>query len=367
MLNANAGGKKLDIPLNSKFSQYAGICMAASFLLMLVSNMRTNAAGIITSIFLCVPFIVIALLPKKNVALFIIPLAITALLNVANIFQGFPRLILELCYIALLVVFILITGGSLNKKKDAFYICGAIVIAAVLARLFPLLALVPEYGFGALRLAFSSLVEAVFFFGAYLLLILGLDSDPDKEYFTVHTTDADSDILKEEKSIGLCIVLSILTLGIYSLFWLYSFVKKIRLLDGDQKSFIGEYLCLILVPFYAIYWFYISSQKLYRGARAREVYLNDNKTLYLVLAIFIPIAAYAILQSDLNTIAKQLKGEIETKPQSVGVSAADSAPAATVVNNVSSADELLKFKELLDKGVITQEEFDAKKKQLLNL
>ena len=33
----------------------------------------------------------------------------------------------------------------------------------------------------------------------------------------------------------------------------------------------------------------------------------------------------------------------------------------------SSADELLKFKSLLDSGVITQEEFDAKKKQLLGL
>ena len=34
---------------------------------------------------------------------------------------------------------------------------------------------------------------------------------------------------------------------------------------------------------------------------------------------------------------------------------------------VSPADELKKFKELLDMGVITQEEFDAKKKQLLGL
>lgn len=33
----------------------------------------------------------------------------------------------------------------------------------------------------------------------------------------------------------------------------------------------------------------------------------------------------------------------------------------------SSADEILKFKNLLDMGVITQEEFDAKKKQLLGL
>ena len=33
----------------------------------------------------------------------------------------------------------------------------------------------------------------------------------------------------------------------------------------------------------------------------------------------------------------------------------------------SSADELKKYKELLDNGVLTQEEFDAKKKQLLGL
>ena len=33
----------------------------------------------------------------------------------------------------------------------------------------------------------------------------------------------------------------------------------------------------------------------------------------------------------------------------------------------SSADEILKYKNLLDSGIITQEEFDAKKKQLLGL
>ncbi len=34
---------------------------------------------------------------------------------------------------------------------------------------------------------------------------------------------------------------------------------------------------------------------------------------------------------------------------------------------LSSADELKKYKDLLDQGIITQEEFDAKKKQLLGL
>ena len=37
------------------------------------------------------------------------------------------------------------------------------------------------------------------------------------------------------------------------------------------------------------------------------------------------------------------------------------------VQQLSPADELKKFKELLDAGIITQDEFDAKKKELLGL
>lgn len=39
----------------------------------------------------------------------------------------------------------------------------------------------------------------------------------------------------------------------------------------------------------------------------------------------------------------------------------------TIVQNSDEADQLKKYKDLLDSGVITQEEFDAKKKQLLGL
>lgn len=38
-----------------------------------------------------------------------------------------------------------------------------------------------------------------------------------------------------------------------------------------------------------------------------------------------------------------------------------------VAASVSGADEILKYKELLDQGVITEEEFRAKKKQLLGI
>lgn len=45
----------------------------------------------------------------------------------------------------------------------------------------------------------------------------------------------------------------------------------------------------------------------------------------------------------------------------------DQQKSTSGVSALSTADEIAKFKGLLDSGVLTQEEFDAKKKQLLGL
>ena len=52
--------------------------------------------------------------------------------------------------------------------------------------------------------------------------------------------------------------------------------------------------------------------------------------------------------------------EIQSKPQSV-------QPIVAETVAMDEADKLKKFKALLDEGIITQEEFDAKKKELLDL
>lgn len=65
----------------------------------------------------------------------------------------------------------------------------------------------------------------------------------------------------------------------------------------------------------------------------------------------------SVLNGQMQEIADYIRAKIEEcKKQKSGQRAA-----------VSAADELKKFKDLLDMGVITQEEFDAKKKQLLGL
>lgn len=66
-------------------------------------------------------------------------------------------------------------------------------------------------------------------------------------------------------------------------------------------------------------------------------------------------------QKKNSKVADEIRVFLEKKiaEKANGINAVQQAP--------SSADELKKFKELLDMGVISREEFDAKKKQLLGL
>ena len=69
-----------------------------------------------------------------------------------------------------------------------------------------------------------------------------------------------------------------------------------------------------------------------------------------------------LFNASKNNLVQQIVDYIEKRRAEL------SAPQAQqVVQTLSPADELLKYKQLLDSGVITQEEFDAKKKQLLGL
>ena len=66
------------------------------------------------------------------------------------------------------------------------------------------------------------------------------------------------------------------------------------------------------------------------------------------------------LNYQIDEVADYIRKKIEEAKQQ------KNAPVV-VAGTVSPAEELKKFKELLDMGIITQEEFDAKKKQLLGL
>ena len=98
----------------------------------------------------------------------------------------------------------------------------------------------------------------------------------------------------------------------------------------------------------------------------------------LILAIFVGIIPPILMQDKLNAIvvAKAPMGDMpftppqqpqqpQAAPYQPPVQAPPRPQAAPVVQD--AADEIRKYKELLDMGAITQEEFDAKKRQLLGL
>lgn len=66
--------------------------------------------------------------------------------------------------------------------------------------------------------------------------------------------------------------------------------------------------------------------------------------------------------SSQNKIAEEVKNKVFELQQQ-----AESKSVSQIINPLSGADEILKYKQLLDEGIITQEEFNAKKKQLLGL
>lgn len=70
---------------------------------------------------------------------------------------------------------------------------------------------------------------------------------------------------------------------------------------------------------------------------------------------------YNAYKSDANNISSLLDYMCSNADKTENIN------TENTVSTVSSADELRKFKELLDEGIITQEEFEKKKLQILGL
>ena len=95
---------------------------------------------------------------------------------------------------------------------------------------------------------------------------------------------------------------------------------------------------------------------------------NPYKTQILVNFIFISekIKVGSLLYNERKGRANNLISLLDSMCAKAAAEKALAANAAQP-SATSSADEILKYKNLLDSGIISQEEFDAKKKQLLGL
>ena len=112
----------------------------------------------------------------------------------------------------------------------------------------------------------------------------------------------------QKREIVTCILLSIITCGIYGIIWLVNMVNDINAVCQDDKSneSAGTVILLIIITcgIYGIIYFYQAGSRLHEAGKKYGIEIADNSTLYLILSIFgLQIVAYCLIQSDLNRIA----------------------------------------------------------------
>ena len=111
----------------------------------------------------------------------------------------------------------------------------------------------------------------------------------------------------KERNIVTCIILSIVTCGIYGLYWFITLTDDASRAN-DDPSFTGVkafLLTLVTCGIYSIYWNYKIGKEMYEANQKRGIQTSDNSVLYLVLGIFgFGIVTYCLVQNELNTIAK---------------------------------------------------------------
>lgn len=107
----------------------------------------------------------------------------------------------------------------------------------------------------------------------------------------------------EPRNIGLSILFSIITCGLYSMYWFVKLTDESNELSGEIGTSGGTALLLTIVTcgIYRLFWNYKIGKIMERAQERAGVRATDNSVLYLVLALLgLDIITFAIVQSDIN-------------------------------------------------------------------
>lgn len=150
----------------------------------------------------------------------------------------------------------------------------------------------------------QGLVEAIINFVLATAISKALAS---QKYFSTETPYEIVDGMPiRKRKIGLCIFLSVITFGIYYIYWEYMLVKNVRAIKKDTSGCTVEMLCLIFVPFYNIYWYFTRGKVLKDKFEEFGYSVIGNEIAYLILGIYgLNIISASIMQNDFNSMSSK--------------------------------------------------------------
>lgn len=106
----------------------------------------------------------------------------------------------------------------------------------------------------------------------------------------------------KERNIVTCILLSLITCGIYGIYWVIMLAKESVSVKDPADSGILEIVLMLFLPFLGIF---LCEKKFAEGCAEKGIAHSDNSILYLILGLVgLGIVGLCMMQNDLNNIAK---------------------------------------------------------------
>ena len=90
----------------------------------------------------------------------------------------------------------------------------------------------------------------------------------------------------KERNIGVSIILTLVTCGIYGIYWFIAITDDARLASGDTQAPSGGIaflLTLVTCGIYGIYWAYKMGKTIMMAKQKANLPAEDNSVLYLIL------------------------------------------------------------------------------------
>ncbi len=110
--------------------------------------------------------------------------------------------------------------------------------------------------------------------------------------------------MRKRRSIPICILLCIVTCGIYAIYWFVSLTNEINELSGhinDTSGGMSVLFTILTCGIYSIYWSYKMGEKLDEVRFQLGVPRGSQGVIYLILSLFqLDIVAWCLMQNELN-------------------------------------------------------------------
>lgn len=111
----------------------------------------------------------------------------------------------------------------------------------------------------------------------------------------------------QKRNIGLAVLLSIVTCGIYVLYWMVKMTDEVNTLSGEEgtSGMIAVLLTVVTGGLYIFYWNYKMARQVEQAQQKAGVAAKDNTVLYEIFVFLgLQIVTYCMIQADINKLAE---------------------------------------------------------------